>query len=1542
MLRYQYVLAQTGAAQGDFAKTIGTWANQSRLLKESFKQVGTIVGEVIINAIKPFVAALNSALGSVISFVSTVADALGKIFGWTIEIDEGGVTNDMEDAADAYGDAGDSAGDVADGTEDAADAAKKLKKELSVLPFDELNQLAKDMEYAGNAGTGSGNGSGLDDIVTPNGEGSGLSSNFVKGEGLLDKYKSDIDSLYELGDYIGDVLTKALQKINWDKVYKAASNFGKGLADFLNGLISPELFSEVGKTIAGALNTVMHALDSFGKTFDWTNFGKSLAAGIKSFLTTYDWDLRVENFNTFANGILDAMLAALDSVSGAEWRAIPQKIADLIGQVDASGISWKIGKLANSLANAFYQIVANKSTWMELGKKLAEGINSFLSGMNAIDANTGMTGWEALGQSITKSVSGILVSITTALKGVKWKKIGQAIADFIGNINFGEITWNLGKLGNSLANALYDIISRKDIWSNLGKNIASGINNFFSAMNIVNEGGFTGWEMLGKSITKSMSGILSSIITALQGIKWDKIGQAIARFIGSIDFGKITWNLGKLVSSLASALYKLVSNRETWANLGKALADGLKGFFEGMGEIDPNTGLTGWQALGKSITASLSGIVTAIKTALEGIGFTEIGEALGNLWDALVPFAGSVGQGLVDFLNKVLGVGETFIRDTLPNGLNFIADALAKISPENAEKIGSALGAVATALVAFKGIQTVASIISSVSGALSTLGGLTSFGWLGFAGAIGAVVTALDQFGIIDVDWGAIWGGLGKIKDVLVEFIQSIEWESILEGLGGLWDAFQPFAVGFAEGLTSALDFLMNDIGAPIINGLGAAFKFLGEGLSAIPDGVLEAIGKGLGVIATSLAAINVAKGAVSILEGLFTFLGGGAISAAESAAGLLEKIVGFITAASEGTGLLQTALTGLGGGGVLGGLVLLTGKIAEFVETLRGGNGELTELGGAVDTFSGKLVESGAITSKQKDELFALKEQLEDNGATTEQFAEAFIQKLTECGVSSGQFAQAVSDMGGTMNLTDEEMKFLNQTLEGLGTSAETTAGKYVKAGTDADEAFDIIEQAIKDTADQTGDYMIVNDELLQTFRDSYDPALGNIDEAYDNVLTKLQNMGDKTEEVDGKTVLLSDTLNNNVKTALGDLAANAETTGKSLEDMGTSGETGVKTIEKECKQFSENTVPEFSEGVGTIKKEADDSFSAIDSSAGTHMESTEKKITDAYETVESESADKWGSSEDSVTGALAGIEEETNSKMSSVMTLIQQKWSSVLINTNQIWEKAAEKVETETGNMKTSVKETVDNIIELFTGNEQKLKNAGESMVRSLLSGMTGFDRYEISNALSPLISNISAAFNFNSEMYNNGKNMITSFVNGMKSTYIPTPHLTFTTNTTFTETGSKTESSSSLSWYASGGLFRFPSVIGVGESGAEAVLPLENKKAMRTISAGILSGMKDTSIGRYRLASTEDIKVTIPDMSKLAVKDSAQMKNSQVDNQALVDAIEGAVVTAMMNNQNPVNVTCYAELKTESDEVLARAVTRGQKSLDYRYNPTPKFGY
>ena len=130
MLRYQYVMQNTAAAQGDFARTADTWHNQITVLTQSFQQLASIIGGALINAFKPFVRTLNQVMQYVIAFAETVTNALGSIFGWQYEVSAGGVAEDWADGME----------DFSDATGDAAKNAKKLKNNL--LGIDELNIIS--------------------------------------------------------------------------------------------------------------------------------------------------------------------------------------------------------------------------------------------------------------------------------------------------------------------------------------------------------------------------------------------------------------------------------------------------------------------------------------------------------------------------------------------------------------------------------------------------------------------------------------------------------------------------------------------------------------------------------------------------------------------------------------------------------------------------------------------------------------------------------------------------------------------------------------------------------------------------------------------------------------------------------------------------------------------------------------------------------------------------------------------------------------------------------------------------------------------------------------------------------------------------------------------------------------------------------------------------------------------------------------------------------------------------------------------------------
>lgn len=551
LLRYNYVMANTQAAQGDFAKTANTWANSVRVLKQEFQAWGSIIGSVVINALKPFVQALSKVMLKVISFTRTVADALGAIFGWTIEISGGGATVDgMEDIADGVGDIGDNA-------DSSNKKAQKLKKTL--LSIDEIHALDDNSDSGSGGGSGSGGSGG-------GGAGSGVDSSLKKTDGLLEKYKSSIKDLYSLGKYIGDALASAMESIDWKKIYQKADNFGKGLADFLNGLISPRLFYDLGATIAGSLNTALHFLNSFGTTFDWTNFGLSIANGINGFFENFDFALLAKTINAWVQGIYTMLTTAIKNVS---WKDVLKGITDFLSNLDIKTveiivgtllikkiISLKLGSVAlafigKSLSKAIAQAIASKigfelvkgagigtaimqafkTIFASLSTNLGLLIEGLFSGLSLGDAITAAFGTGAVDLLATigsafSAIAGTILSIVNFVKmlkdGFSWVNellmvIGVALAT-IGAILAGVAALPAVIVGAIVAAVATIIVVVKDNWNTVCE-LFSTVGEWFNG-NVI-EPVVSFFKDMWKTISGFFGSLWKDIVTVWQGAsKW--------------------------------------------------------------------------------------------------------------------------------------------------------------------------------------------------------------------------------------------------------------------------------------------------------------------------------------------------------------------------------------------------------------------------------------------------------------------------------------------------------------------------------------------------------------------------------------------------------------------------------------------------------------------------------------------------------------------------------------------------------------------------------------------------------------------------------------------------------------------------------------------------------------------------------------------------------------------------------------------------------------------------------------------------------------
>ena len=133
----------------------------------------------------------------------------------------------------------------------------------------------------------------------------------------------------------------------------------------------------------------------------------------------------------------------------------------------------------------------------------------------------------------------------------------------------------------------------------------------------------------------------------------------------------------------------------------------------------------------------------------------------------------------------------------------------------------------------------------------------------------------------------------------------------------------------------------------------------------------------------------------------------------------------------------------------------------------------------------------------------------------------------------------------------------------------------------------------------------------------------------------------------------------------------------------------------------------------------------------------------------------------------------------------------------------------------------------------------------MKGMLSGLKGDKWTEAKNWLNKLPDKVKSAIG---SLYSIGKEIIKTFISGFTSQSIKLPHIDWDwSNVSFGGFNIKAPKFK-LSWYKKGGLFDSASVIGVGEAGSEAVLPLENPKTMKMIADSIVGnsgGMVDESI-------------------------------------------------------------------------------------------------
>ena len=159
-LRYNYVMQQTQLAQGDFARTQNSWANQTRVLSETWKEFIGVIGSGLLTALTPIVRTLNTIMGQLLEIANMISD----IFGWDPSKQAQGAKNTTK----ALNDQAKATNKATVATKKNEKATKKAAKTAkgSVGSFDELvvitTESADASDKAAKAQGGSGGSGGAD------------------------------------------------------------------------------------------------------------------------------------------------------------------------------------------------------------------------------------------------------------------------------------------------------------------------------------------------------------------------------------------------------------------------------------------------------------------------------------------------------------------------------------------------------------------------------------------------------------------------------------------------------------------------------------------------------------------------------------------------------------------------------------------------------------------------------------------------------------------------------------------------------------------------------------------------------------------------------------------------------------------------------------------------------------------------------------------------------------------------------------------------------------------------------------------------------------------------------------------------------------------------------------------------------------------------------------------------------------------------------------------------------------------------------------
>lgn len=588
-LRYNYLMSVTGDVQGDFARTSGTWANQVRLLTLNFQSLSAVIGQGLIAGILPAIQALNALMSKLMQAANAFRNFMYVLMGKKLKGSQSGVS-DIVSNLGGIETAGD---DASSGLDDATSSAKKLKKALSVLPFDQLNQLTDNSDNSGTASKSLG--SGLGDLADSfAGIQDSLDEVLTVDETPINKWAAKIRKAFinkdwkGLGFTIADMINVGMQKIyeviNWNNVGPKITEFVNAFTTAFNSMVSGIDFDLMGRMLGAGINTAVNTLNLLlgDGGIDFSGIGAKLSQLLKGAIKEIDW-------TGLGNLIGNSFMASWKMLSGfvkdmskkdgagiTGWgklgTAIGKALNGAIKKIDMNTIADALSGLLNG---AFESLKAFTETfnWDDLATKIRDGIAKFIKETN----------WKENGQALGDFISHLCTALKDSLTKDTFYEFGQGVGTFLGELPWGEILSTAADLLltglTSTLNGLFDGLEEKHP---IAGHIAEWLTKAFIAVKIAN---ITGIGTLVGSLVGHIAGKIAEKKNA------EMIAEKLADVLGDGTSGakEAIKDLGDAAESAGNGGFTTLA--EKIKNLGD-VAQTAGGQFQGFWGYATNLGAT--------------------------------------------------------------------------------------------------------------------------------------------------------------------------------------------------------------------------------------------------------------------------------------------------------------------------------------------------------------------------------------------------------------------------------------------------------------------------------------------------------------------------------------------------------------------------------------------------------------------------------------------------------------------------------------------------------------------------------------------------------------------------------------------------------------------------------------------------------------------------------------------------------------------------------------------------------------------------------------